>query len=154
MGTRADFYAGRGKGAEWLGSIAWDGYHSGIPDAILYAHDETTFRNEVAAFLASRGDATTPDQGWPWPWDTSSTTDCSYWFFDGKCWDAHHEYDPAGRVFAPFDKDRPQWDGKQDEDEFYTAWLVGKPVIEYPDMSAKKNVAWDNRSGLLSFHRP
>lgn len=25
MGTRADFYIGRGENAEWLGSIAWDG---------------------------------------------------------------------------------------------------------------------------------
>jgi hypothetical protein len=30
MGTRADFYVGRGGQAEWLGSIAWDGYPSGI----------------------------------------------------------------------------------------------------------------------------
>jgi len=26
MGTRADFYVGMGKDAEWLGSVAWDGY--------------------------------------------------------------------------------------------------------------------------------
>jgi hypothetical protein len=29
MGTRADFYVGRGKDAEWLGSVAFDGYPSG-----------------------------------------------------------------------------------------------------------------------------
>jgi len=26
MGTRADFYVGRGETAEWVGSVAWDGY--------------------------------------------------------------------------------------------------------------------------------
>ena len=26
MGTRADFYLGEGSAAEWLGSVAWDGY--------------------------------------------------------------------------------------------------------------------------------
>jgi hypothetical protein len=29
MGTRADFYVGRGETAEWLGSIAWDGNPGG-----------------------------------------------------------------------------------------------------------------------------
>lgn len=32
MGTRADFYVGRGTEAEWIGSIALDGYPDGIPD--------------------------------------------------------------------------------------------------------------------------
>jgi hypothetical protein len=30
MGTRADFYVGRGPDAEWLGSVAMDGYPSGV----------------------------------------------------------------------------------------------------------------------------
>jgi hypothetical protein len=30
MGTRADFYVGRGETAEYLGSIAWDGYPDGL----------------------------------------------------------------------------------------------------------------------------
>jgi hypothetical protein len=76
MGTRADFYAGRGKDAEWLGSIAWDGQD--IPDEIRYAHDEVMFRREVAEFLSGRDDSTVPEKGWPWPWNTSATTDCSY----------------------------------------------------------------------------
>ncbi len=29
MGTRADFYTGRGQTAQWLGSIAWGGYPVG-----------------------------------------------------------------------------------------------------------------------------
>ena len=42
MGTRADFYIGRGATAEWIGSIAWDGYPDGIPAPILEATDDDT----------------------------------------------------------------------------------------------------------------
>ena len=35
MGTRADFYVGRGESAEWLGSVAWDGNPRGIDDPVL-----------------------------------------------------------------------------------------------------------------------
>lgn len=149
MGTRADFYAGRGADAEWLGSIAWDGTE--IPDEILYAHDEAMFRREVAEFLAGRDDGTKPKDGWPWPWNTSATTDCSYWFFEGKCWDVQGKYDDTGAVYAPFDKDRPEWDGEQDEKEFYAGWLGDKPAVAFPDMSPKKRVTFGPRSGVVLF---
>ena len=60
MGTRADFYVGHGKDAEWLGSIAWDGYREGIPPVILHAVNETFYRNAVCAFLAASSSGTTP----------------------------------------------------------------------------------------------
>lgn len=83
MGTRADFYVGRGEQAEWIGSIAWDGYPEGLRDtAILTAPSEQDFRAAVSAELAKRDDATTPDRGWPWPWENSHTTDYAY-AFDG-----------------------------------------------------------------------
>lgn len=94
MGTRADFYLGKNEKAEWLGSIAWDGYRSGIPEEILKADTETRFLDAVKSFLKEREDATTPDMGWPWPWDDSSVTDCSYWFFEGQLWE---EYDGVYR---------------------------------------------------------
>lgn len=147
MGTRADFYAGKGKEAEWLGSIALDGTY--IPEEILYAPDEAAFRREVAAFIASRDDGTVPGDGWPWPWDDSRLTDCSYWFFDGKCWDARKEYGPLGARYAPFDEARPQFDGMEDEDEFYTRWLSDKPAVEYPNMVDKQRVTFGKRSGMF-----
>ncbi len=82
MGTRADFYIGRGANAEWLGSIAWDGYPSGIPASLLNAPSEEAFRRELALFAEKREDWTAPEQGWPWPWDNSQTTDYAY-AFDG-----------------------------------------------------------------------
>jgi hypothetical protein len=85
MGTRADFYVGTGKEAEWLGSVAFDGYEwaEGLPNEIASAKTGEDFRDLVAAMLASRDDATTPAQGWPWPWKTSRLTDYVY-YFDGE----------------------------------------------------------------------
>ena len=95
MGTRADFYIGRGLDAEWLGSQAWDGYPSAvIPDLQRIAHlagsltSEEGFRSTISAYLAKRYDATLPEQGWPWPWDDSGTTDCAYCFDGGTIWTA------------------------------------------------------------------
>ena len=79
MGTRCDFYVGRGESAEWIGSLAWDGY----PDneeftPFLAATSEEAFRREIRRLFESREDATTPEQGWPWPWSNSRTTDYTY----------------------------------------------------------------------------
>lgn len=138
MGTRADFYVGKGKDAEWLGSIAWDGYRDGIPGYILKAKTEDIYRKAVDVFLKKRDDATFPDQGWPWPWDDSSTSDCSYWFFDGQCWDA------AGypsEYFYSCREDQPLEEG-----ELVTA---GHERVEFPNMSARKNVTLGPRSGVI-----
>jgi hypothetical protein len=82
MGTRADFYLGKGKDAEWLGSIAWDG--SEIDNQIRGCKSPEAYRHAVESFLKERDDATWPKDGWPWPWDDSGITDCHYWFFDGQ----------------------------------------------------------------------
>lgn len=98
MGTRADFYVGRGESAEWLGSIAWDGYEvenaergavidpENPAELVASATNEGEYRDGVAKFLASRDDRSMPSDGWPWPWDTSSTTDYAYAFDEGKLW--------------------------------------------------------------------
>lgn len=140
MGTRADFYVGKGKDAEWLGSIAWDGYRDGIVGYILKAKTEANFRKAVEVFLKKRDDATFPEQGWPWPWETSATTDCSYWFFDDQCWEA------AGyptEHFYSCQKPSPA-----DEDgELPTE---GYERVEFPDMSSRANVQYGGkRSGLM-----
>src|SRR5688572_27138674 len=86
MGTRADFYVGRGPDAEWRGSVAWDGHPDGIPDAIKEATDREAFDRAVHDFARGREDWSSPDHGWPWPWDDSNTTDFSYAFDGGKVW--------------------------------------------------------------------
>lgn len=137
MGTRADFYVGVNKDAEWLGSIGWDGYPSGIPDSVKKASTEDDFRAAVAAFIAEeRG--TTPDMGWPWPWDNSGTTDYAYGFVDkgvmansfGSGWL------PVGKAEAV-----------EGDDDDVSADILAPS--DWPDMSARKNVALDHRSGLI-----
>lgn len=83
MGTRADFYVGRSEQAEWLGSIAWDGYPDGLPDYLKVQTTEADWRAAVERFFRDdREDVTRPADGWPWPWENSLTTDYSY-AFDG-----------------------------------------------------------------------
>jgi hypothetical protein len=128
LGTRADFYIGTGKDAEWLGSLAYDGYRIDEMDekdsakgddnaacwAIKTAVTDEAFRAAVSRLLDLNDDATKPEQGWPWPWNDSNTTDYAYAFADGAC--------------KTFTDD--------------TVW---------PDMSECKNVTYGHRSGLLIF---
>lgn len=153
MGTRADFYAGKGPEAEWLGSIAWDGYRSGVSGYVLKAKTEKDYRKAVEVFLKSRDDATWPKDGWPWPWNDSGTSDCSYWFFDGKCWDVEGKYESSGAVFVPCDEPEPDW-GEGDEDAKREAWLKDRESVVFKDMTDKQNVTLGHRSGLLILGMP
>jgi hypothetical protein len=84
MGTRADYYLGRGERAEWLGSSAWDGHPVSLKE-IAGAETEKAFLDAVNERL-SEDDGTRPKDGWPWPWETSSTTDFAYAWDEGKVW--------------------------------------------------------------------
>lgn len=85
MGTRADFYIGRGEKAEWIGSIAWDGNPEGSRCApALHSTSESAFKKRVAELARNKNDVTfPPDDPWPWPWQTSATTDYAYAWDDG-----------------------------------------------------------------------
>lgn len=131
MGTRADFYVGKGKDAEWIGSIAWDGYRSGINQAVLEAKSDEAFRHAVAVFFVDRDDVTLPARGWPWPWDTSATTDCSYWFFDGQVWD---ECDDRYVTCADDQPDEPPPEALS---------------IDYPVFSTENFASGGQRSGTI-----
>jgi hypothetical protein len=136
MGTRADFYEKK-KGAElvWLGSIAFDGYPDGIDPKVLKAKHSHGYKRCLKKFFEDdREDVTLPEQGWPWPWDTSEITDCAY-CFNGK------------RVVA-YSKDgnwcRPvEWD----EDEKGPQPIIWRHPL--PNMASKKNVTMGKRSGLI-----
>lgn len=137
MGTRADFYVGRGKAAEWLGSIAWDGHPGSIPKSIRCATGEAEYRQAVDAFLGRRDDGTLPEKGWPWPWATSSTTDYAY-AFDAE---AVHCSRFGGAWFSATGP-KPEIDD------------AGKVAV-FPDMTARKNMAepGDVRSGVMLIGR-
>jgi len=136
MGTRADFYVGRGTNAEWLGSVAWDGYPDGFDrDGLLNAINEQQFRDAVAAELANRKDGTSPEMGWPWPWEDSHTTDYAYAFDGdkvfGTCGD--HWFDAHAVSVGDGNDEQP----------------VDDTAVNFPDMSARMNIDFGRRSGVI-----
>ncbi len=99
MGTRADFYIGRGTQAKWLGSVAYDGYLGddrnphprGGKFAAVTSADE--FEKAVEAWMVhddAHGGSIRPADGWPWPWKDSCLTDYSYAWDDGAVWVTDH----------------------------------------------------------------
>jgi len=161
MGTRVDFYVGRGEDAEWLGSYPFDGYPDGVfdserPARRLAAGDaagslfgavvitEEQWRAWVASWLTHPdkvGRSTLPGMGWPWPWETSATTDYAYALDDGAVYGscfghAWFKVDPTTDAF-----------GEPEEDE------SGKVAV-FPDMSAHKAVTYGPRSGLIMLSLP
>lgn len=146
MGTRADFYVGIGPDAEWIGSQAMDGYISAIPGRVIDANDEDDFREQVAAHLSSLSHATWPKDGWPWPWVTSATTDCSYWFHAGVVFSEIGGY----LIRATVDRDGGLTDDERDEPET----IPGAIRASFPDMTDKQNVTFGHRSGMLTFAGP
>lgn len=136
MGTRADFYVGRGEHAEWIGSITWDGHPDGIDEEIFAAQEEQDYRDAVGRFLAERRDATYPTEPWPWPWDNSRTTDYAY-AFDG---DQVYASNFGHTWFIP-DVDAPDFGEAEDSVK----------EAEFPDMSGRKG-SLDHimgRSGMI-----
>ena len=137
MGTRADMYVGRGSTAEWLGSIAWDGYPKGIPADILDAKDATAFREAVTIFLASRDDATLPEMGWPWPWENSQMTDYAYTFSNRRVWISNY-----GSPWRTISKWHSQKRGPR---------IFDREI--FLDMSAIQRVDFGKRSGIIILRR-
>lgn len=135
MGTRADFYVGRGEQAEWLGSVAMDGYPGGVSGYIRAAKSETNFRKAVQVFLEGRDDATYPKDGWPWPWDDSQLTDYAYAFDAGKTW---------ASCFGN------QWFAANEEEPEARE----KKVAVFPNMKSRQRVTFGKRSGLLIVSAP
>jgi hypothetical protein len=132
MGTRADFYVGRGTDAKWIGSIAWDGNPEGIADSVLKATSEGEFVTNVGKFFAPRDDATQPEEGWPWPWDDSNTTDYAYAFDAGQVWASSF-----GRAWFDPKAEKPEFEAER-----------GKV---FPNMKAIQNVRFDEGSGVMVF---
>jgi len=140
MGTRADFYVGIGADAEWLGSIAFDGYPEGIEDAVLLAEREEQYRDAVAKSFEE--DATTPDMGWPWPWRDSNGTDYAYTFHGGRVLASAF----GSPLFVASEADAA-WDEEEEE-------YRGELLPDWPDMSDRQNVTLEERSGLIVLPRP
>lgn len=130
MGTRADFYVGQGLEAQWLGSIAWDGYQEGRPKLIINATSEGEYRVLVEQLLACYDDATRPEQGWPWPWEDSRLTDYAY------------AWTPKGVMVSCFGS--KWWKATRPEPKD-----TSKKIAVFPNMEAIQKVTLGERSGVI-----
>lgn len=137
MGTRADFYVRKDGQMKWIGSKSYDGYPDGIEEKVLKASTSEEFEAETEAFLKAEDDATFPNEGWPWPWDDSRTTDYSYIFENGKVMASCFGYP----LFDPLEGEN---DGEENEGE------EAKMDGYFPDMSHLKNVKFGGKgSGIM-----
>lgn len=151
MGTRADFYVGRGPDAEWLGSIAWDGYpdRGDIKQMLLTSLTEQEWREKVSSFLAENDDATMPEHGWPWPWEDSNTTDYAYTFEGSETWFCCFGspwYKGSQQPMYCGEMATPESDVWEHDPE------RPKPMGEksvFPDMTDRQRVAGGKRSGTI-----
>lgn len=132
MGTRADFYVGRGEKAEWLGSVGYDGYPDGVfSNPWPREWTEEKWRERVANIDTESW--TSPEDGWPWPWEDSLTTDYAYTYDDGAIWVSNFGYT---WVKLSTLKTRTRADG------------CSKSAV-FPNMKHVQNVAFGHRSGML-----
>lgn len=148
MGTRADFYVGRGDSLEWLGSIAWDGYPDppGHPSALGRVSTEAEYRDAVETMLAVRPDATRPADGWPWPWPTSATTDFAYSFHAGNV--IVSNFGGAWLTWAEWSELHAEREKAEAAGEDGPEWPES-PVPALPSMERGARPTLGPRSGLL-----
>ncbi len=150
MGTRVDFYVGRGEQAEWLGSYPFDGYPVGVFEdaAEMFASPlptEQEWREWVARWLrapAAGPRSTLPEHGWPWPWKDSRTTDYAYAWEAGLIWGSSFGY---------------EWFRVDPEAENYGEVALPDDAVKtavFPDMTARQAVTYGDRSGLIVVEVP
>lgn len=88
MGTRCDFYAGRGTEAIYLGSIGHDAFPDAMARRFAGVTDRASFDERLQAVFAEYGEIPAK-YGWPWPWRSSHSTDVVVAFDEGRCWVTH-----------------------------------------------------------------
>ncbi len=158
MGTRADFWLGRGEKAEWLGSIAWDGHPENFLDLAKTKTPEA-FRVAVATLLGERDDGTVPADGWPWPWTDSHLTDYSYAFDVGRVYRTEHVREVLPCPNCKHGKNKA-WvllgTNPETDDDGYLPARPEYGVASFPDMTSLKRVAEPGtaRSGVMVLRGP
>jgi hypothetical protein len=141
MGTRADFYIGTDVNAQWLGSIAYDGYPDGNP--ALLGKSIKTKRQFVAAvkkIFKGVDHFTLPEYGWPWPWENSQTTDYAY------AWDDKKKKVMVSRFGRPYITFHTYQRMNEEKSNLY--YERGQTQV-FPDMKAIQNVDYGRRSGVM-----
>lgn len=171
MGTRADFYVGRGEAAEWIGSIAYDGYPfykprlsevwiGGVKAEVLGATNEAAYRLAVANCLKIPSNSgTSPEQGWPWTWPTSYLTDYAYAFDNGQVWMSHFASEwkiPLYTKATDNHAHKPDFGAEDDSQDDEDEDSFGDPRVIFPDMSSRyiRVPPGDSRSGFTFINFP
>jgi hypothetical protein len=149
MGTRADFYLGRGPDAVWLGSVAYDGHTCNFYD-LSKCGTEQEFVAAINKRLDNRDDATRPDQRWPWPWEDSCITDEWYAFENGQVY--VKKWVQNGPRCPNCGHTQRRWvllseEERADSDPDFQPQDQGLAV--FPDMRNIQNVTYRKRSGAL-----
>lgn len=96
MSTKADFYVGVGKNAEWIGSIVHNADPDEFDDPILTARSEKVFRLAIKELLDNRCDSIYPGSPKAQPLGNNAA-DYTYYFnkFQVRARDA------KGNLFIP-----------------------------------------------------
>lgn len=105
MGTRCDFYLGRGPAARYLGSIGHDAYVDAMAERFENVHSEAEFESRLQLVFSEYGEIPA-SKGWPWPWRDSATTDTVVAFDQGQCWTRHP--DNVWALLSTFDEPTDQ----------------------------------------------
>lgn len=170
MGTKADFYVGKGKKAKWIGSIGSDGFPEDIPSEIWNAKNCKEYRKAVKKFFKDEETqeiATLPDQGWPWSWNDSTNTDYSYTFDKGVHVSSWGHRWVSKEEWKKYRAEYRKWELKMDRyyeslEKYESGERKTEPKepekpedvydiegneIEFPDMSKIKKIAHGLRSG-------
>lgn len=145
MGTRADFYVGKGKDATWIGSVGEDGNPQAVAELMsispgITISSEDDWVESVAVVFAQHPEHTVPERGWPWPWDNSSGTDYTYTLDEGQVW--------VSCYGCPW---RPLEYAINSPVEFDRFSDLDHRSLEFPDMSKIKNVRWDSGNAPMIF---
>ncbi len=105
MGTRCDFYLGRGPLAQYLGSIGHDAYVDAMAERFEGIQTQDAFNARLTEVFAEYGEIKA-EHGWPWPWRDSHTTDTVVAFDGGQLWTNH--YDGCWAPLADFENPTAQ----------------------------------------------
>lgn len=141
MGTYADFYIGtKPETMEYLGSLFWDGYPDNDEIKALFKQCTTkkTYRNEVIKFIGEQEGALADSGGWPFPWNSSETSDWAYtWTKDGIKCSAENRWTDYWAWIAHEEKVAELWKSSPHEDEPPFPF-TNEPDCDFPDMTAKR----------------
>jgi hypothetical protein len=170
MGTRSDYYVGVDpEKMEWLGSNAWDGYVDGVIDeenvgkegriTPAFVVDEHTWRQEVDHYLSYSTGCTWPEEGWPWPWEDSNTTDYAYTYHEGQIlvasfggkWFTLKQYAQLYDIEEEVEAMELETFDEREAERKRRSGLVAPaaPDAVFPNMKDRQNVRMDKGSGLM-----